>query len=86
MQDQAFEPTMRRELRSAQTHLHRSGLWSLGPGNLRVRARQRGLATIEYVIVLLTVTLLGALVAKAVGPYLVRMMLDTAVWLSLPVP
>lgn len=47
---------------------------------------ERGLAMVEYVIVLLVVTLPIALAIAAIGPPLVAYFEIRVMWLSLPIP
>ena len=47
---------------------------------------RRGIATVEYLVILICTVLVAAFAAKATGPHLVMMLLDMTMWLSLPVP
>ncbi len=47
---------------------------------------ERGTATVEYVVILVSVALVGALATVAVGPPLVRAFSAQVTWLLLPFP
>lgn len=58
----------------------------LGPVSSSLRFDDRGTATVEYVIVLVTVSVLSALALMALGAPLLSMFRAGRLWLLLPLP
>lgn len=75
---------MQRRGRGAEAKLVQNEETKCGSGGFH--ADQRGTATIEYVVIVLTVTIGAAGAVALLGPGLVALFRMRVMWLSLPVP
>ena len=57
-----------------------------GSGSLQIISDERGAATLEYLVVMLSLTIATAIAVAALGPGLVRLFEIRVMWLSLPLP